>query len=242
MTVERNEIDSKAFGRPVLAISDFDVAQDFDAFEREYIAQYPSAYVSCKAPLEELAAIHKLETAGFRLVECQIRSEISIRKPYPVEAFPYDFLAVETEQDLEPVLAIAARTFVHDRFSIDPLIPAGVSAQRYRDYVRKSFHTAGEAVYRLIDRQAGRTVAFKTHRYLGPSEALLLLGGVDPECKGAGLGAINSYFEYNELHRMGIKKVTTHVSASNYPIFVLEISKLGYRPTQTFAVLRKIYP
>ena len=241
MTVERNEIDSKAYGHPVLAISDFDPALDFDAFEQAYLAQHPSAYVACKVPMEELAAIHKLEAAGFRLVECQIRSELSIRKPHPVEAFPYDFVRVETEQDLEPVLAIAARTFVHDRFGIDPLVPAGVSGQRYRDYVSKSFHAADEAVYHLIDRQTGRTVAFKTHRYLSATEALLLLGGVDPECKGVGLGAINSYFEYNEFHRLGIKKVTTHVSASNYPILVLEISKLGYRVTQAFAVLRKIY-
>jgi hypothetical protein len=121
------------------------------------------------------------------------------------------------------------------------MVPAGVSAQRYRDYAWKSFHAPDEAVYRLIDRQTGKTVAFKTHRYLSPTEALLLMGGVDPDCKGAGLGALNSYFEYNEFHRKGIKRVVTHVSATNYPIFLLEISKLGYRITQTLAVLRKIY-
>jgi hypothetical protein len=241
MTVERNEIDSKAYGCPVLVISDFEPTADFDAFEQEYVAQHGPAYVSCKAPMEQVAAIHRLEAAGFRLVECQLRCEVSVRKLHPVEAFAYDFVRVETEQDLEPVLAIAARTFVHDRFSIDPLVPAGVSAQRYRDYVSQSFRTAGEAVYRLVDRQTGATVAFKTHRYLSPTEALLLMGGVDPDCKGAGLGAINSYFENNLFHGMGIRKVTTHVSASNYPIFVLEISKLGYRVTQAFAVLRKIY-
>jgi hypothetical protein len=191
--------------------------------------------------MEQLTAIHMLEVAGFRMMECQLRAEVSVRKPHPVEAFPYDFAAVETERDLESVLAIAARTFVHDRFSIDPLVPEGVSARRFREYVWQSFRAADEAVYRLIDRFTGHTVAFKTHRYVNSTEALLLLGGVDPECKGAGLGAINSYFEYNTFHRLGIKKVTTHVSASNYPIFVLEISKLGYRVTQAFAVLRKIY-
>jgi hypothetical protein len=241
MRVERNEIDSAAYGDLVLAISDFDPAADFDAFERTYLAQHPSAYVSCRVPMEQIAAIHKLEGAGFRLIECQLRSEVSIRKPHPVEAFPYDFMLVQTEKELEPVLAIAARTFVHDRFTIDPEVPPGVSVQRYRGYVWKSFSAADEAVYRLIDRHTGRTVAFKTHRYVSPTEALLLLGGVDPDCKGAGLGAINSYFEYNALHGLGVKKVTTHISASNYPIFILEISKLGYRVTQAYAVLRKIY-
>jgi hypothetical protein len=64
---------------------------------------------------------------------------------------------------------------------------------------------------------------------------------VDAECKGAGLGAINAFFEYNYFHRIGIKRAVTHISASNYPIFVLEISKLGFRVTAAFAVLRKVY-
>ena len=241
MKIEHLEIDSRALGRPVLALSEFDPAADFAAFEREYCARHHPGYVVCKVPLESAAAIHALEDAGFRLVECQIRSETAIRKLHPVDAFPYTFELVENEADLAEVLAIAARTFVHDRFSTDPQVPEGVSARRFHEYVLQSFHAPGEAVYRLRENGTGRTVAFKTHRYLSPTEALLLLGGVDPDCKGAGLGAINAYFECNEFLRKGIKRVTTHISAANYPIFVLEISKLGFRVAAAFAVLRKIY-
>ena len=148
---------------------------------------------------------------------------------------------METVEQLETVLDIAARTFVHDRFSIDPHVPPGVSARRYREYVRHSFETPGDAVYQLRERESGRTVAFKTHRLVSPTEALLLLGGVDPEFKGAGVGAVKAFVEYTPFQRAGVKRAVTHLSATTYPIFVLEISRLGFRVTASYAVLRKIY-
>jgi hypothetical protein len=41
--------------------------------------------------------------------------------------------------------------------------------------------------------------------------------------------------------RMGVRRGTTHISAANYPIFNLEIGRLGFRVVRTFAVLRKLY-
>jgi hypothetical protein len=45
----------------------------------------------------------------------------------------------------------------------------------------------------------------------------------------------------NELIRKGIKRGTTHISAANYPVFNLEIGKLGFTVLSSFAVLRKVY-
>lgn len=241
MNVEYVDVDSLLFGRPVLQVSTPESSAELAAAEQAWLAQHRPGYVGCKVPLENTAAIHLLEAAGFRFIECQIRSEVSIRHPRPVEGLPYEFLRVTSEAELGPVLAIADRTFVHDRFRNDPDVPEGIAERRYREYVRRSFQAPDEAVYRLTERATGATVAFKTHRYVSPTRALLLLGGVDPECKGAGLGAINSYFEHNELLRKGVRRATTHISGSNYPIFVLEIARLGFRVTAAFAVLRKMY-
>ena len=240
MKIERIAIDSEILGGSVLAIQDFDPAADFAAFERGYIADYAPVYVSAKIPLERISEVHALEGAGFQLAECQIRSTIKLRKPYDVAAFPYDFERVVREEDLGGVLDIAATTFVHDRFTTDRAIDPAASGARYREYVRKSFVSPDEAVYRLIDRE-GRTLAFKTHRYLGGTEVLFLLGGVHPDYKNLGLGMISEYFEFNELIRKGIRKGTTHISAANYPVFNLEIAQLGFRVLTTFAVMRKTY-
>ena len=240
MKIERIEIDSRVLGGNVLAIQDFDPAADFAAFERGYLAEYNPIYVSAKVPLERISDVQAIESTGFQLAECQIRSQVKLRKPYDVTAFPYDFEQVVREEELGPVLEIAETTFVHDRFSVDRAVRPGVSGARYREYVRKSFLSPDEAVYRLVDRE-GRTVAFKTHRYLGGAEVLLLLGGVHADYKNLGLGLINEYFEFNELIRKGIRKGITHISAANYPIFNLEISQLGFRVLATFAVMRKTY-
>jgi hypothetical protein len=166
---------------------------------------------------------------------------IKLRKPYDTAALPYDFERVETEENLAAVLEIAGTTFVHDRFRVDPSIDASLPGARYREYVRQSFAAPDEAVYRLVERATGRTVAFKTHRYLGLSEVLLLLGGVHPDYKNLGLGLVNEYFEFNELIRKGIRLVTTHISAANYPVFNLEVGEIGFRVLDTSAVLRKRY-
>jgi hypothetical protein len=240
MKIERIAIDSQVLGASVLAIQDFDPTADFAAFERDYIAGYAPVYVSAKIPLERISDVQALESAGFRLAECQIRSTIKLRKPYDVSAFPYEFERVVRQEDLGPVLDIAATTFVHDRFTTDRSIDPSVSGARYQEYVRHSFLAPDEAVYRLIDRE-GRTLAFKTHRYLGGTEILFLLGGVHADYKNLGLGLINEYFELNELIRKGIRKGTTHISAANYPVFNLEIAQLGFRVLTTFAVMRKTY-
>jgi hypothetical protein len=241
MNVQRIDTDSRVFGGCVLAIRDFAPDAAFAAFERSYIAAYDPIYVSCRVPLEDLAGIHFLEKAEFNFIECQIRSTIKLRRPYDVSAFPYDFLKVSREEDLSDVLDIAGTTFVHDRISLDPCIAPGVSGARYREYVLNSFRSADEAVYRLVDQRSGQVVAFKTHKYVGADEVLFLLGGVHPALKNVGLGPVNDFLEFNELMRLGIRRGTTHFSAGNYPIFNLEIGRLGFRVAGTFAVLRKLY-
>lgn len=241
MKAERIEIDSKVLGGNVLAISDFDPETDFAEFERRYVEEFHPVYVSCKIPLERISEIQMLESQGFGLIESQIRASVKLRKMHDVSRFPYDFEPVTREEDLAGILEIAATTFVHDRFSMDPSLAPGVSGARYREYVRHSFRSPDEAVFRLLDRASGQAVAFKTHRYVSEREVLFLLGGVHADYKNLGLGLINEYCEFNMLMQKGIKFGITHFSASNYPILNLEIGNLGFRALATFAVMRKIY-
>ncbi|MEN6431737.1 MAG: hypothetical protein ABFD06_02455 [Smithella sp.] len=241
MNVEHLKIDSEILGRSVLSISEFSRDKDFISFEKHYRDQYDPVYVSCKIPMEDIGAIHVLESYGFSLIEFQIRSTINLRKKYDVSKYHYKFELVKTEDELKDVLAIARDTFVHDRFSIDPLINKQISGERYAGYVHKSFYDENESVYRLFEPKDKRTLAFKTHRYIGNNEVLFLLGGVHPDFKNLGLGPINGFYEMNTLISKGIKKGYTNISAVNYPVFNLEIGRLGFRVIAVFAVLRKIY-
>jgi hypothetical protein len=242
MEIRLNEIDSRVFGRPVLDIVDAAGTDDLAAIEKDYVARYNPAYVLCKVKIEELALVHRLEELGFRFIETQLRLAFVVKKPFDV-AGPYGFEEVVSEDDLQDVLAIVRETFTDDRWAIDPATPnaRSLSGKRYEAYVRQSFERADERVYRLAERPSGKTLAIRTHRLLPNGEALMLLGGVHPDYKGAALGPLTSFHEYNELLRGGITRLTTHVSARNYPILNLEMSALKYRVVQTFVVLRKLY-
>jgi acyl carrier protein len=241
MGVERMEIDSLVFGRDVLDIYDFDPAGDFMAFERAYREKYNPGYVCVKVPMDRVSEIQALEEAGFRLVECQLRIGINLRKPYDTSAYPYDFEQVTREEDVAEVAEIAGETFVHSRFYVDPCLDPAISGRRNREFVWQSFRSPEEAIFRLVDRQSRRTVAFRTHRYSNPGEANLLLGGVHPAYKNLGLGLVNDYFYFNALMRMGVSHVTTRISAANCSILNLEVAGLGFRVLDTWAVLRKLY-
>ena len=234
-------VDSAVLGGNVLSIDDFSALEDFAAFERAYQDLHNPVYVTVKVPLERLAEVHALETQGFRLIECQIRSRIDLTHAYDIQGYPYRFAQVVTQEELEGVLDIAQSTFEHDRFSMDPLLGRALSGQRYARYVWRSFQQPDEAVYRLFDPKGGRTVAFKTHRLLAGGEALLLLGGVHPDFRRLGLGVVNDYAELNRLRDLGVRRAYTHISAGNYPVFNMEIGNLGFRVLTTFAVLRKAY-
>ena len=127
--------------------------------------------------------------------------------------------------------------------SLDPGMPeaAGFSAARYRAYVRKSFASPDERLYRLVDIATGRVLAFKTHRILDQGEALMLLGGVHPDYKDAGLASISACFQYNSLKEEGVRRITTHVSARNIPTLNIEVSGLQYRIAAVFTIFRKLY-
>ena len=123
----------------MLALKDVTPADDLAAEEARYTQQFQPAYVSCRVPLEELATVHRLEQHGFQFIECQIRSTIRFTRDYDVSRYPYEYQRVTTREALDEVLDIASRTVVHDRFTIDPAVPQGISGARYRRFVEKSF-------------------------------------------------------------------------------------------------------
>lgn len=243
MEIRFNEIDSRVLGRPVLDLVDPTPEDDLAAAEKAYVARHHPAYVLCKLPIENVALIQRLEDIGFRFIETQLRLTFRLKQPFAVPDGPYHFERVVNEQVLEEVLAIVRETFTDDRWLVDPWFQnaSALPGKRYEAYVRQSFERPDERVYRLLERESGRTLAMRTHRHLGNGEALMLLGGVHPDYKGAGLAPLTSFHEYNELLRQGITRITTHVSARNYAILNLEMSALKYRVDQTFVVLRKVY-
>ena len=188
-----------------------------------------AVYAYAKVPLRDVGIIHGLEDRGFHLIEVQIRSEIQLKRDLDLTPFPYRFEPVRTEEELKLVLAIARATFEHDRFRIDPELGPAFAERRYEHYVHKSFKSPDEDVFRLVNRCTGETVAFKNHRLNPPDGVTFFLGGVRPDLKSLGLGAINNRFHFQWLREHGVKRGVTHISAANHPVFNMEIGRMGFR-------------
>src|ERR1039458_5724952 len=227
MQINRIDIDSDIYGKNFLEIVDFSAQADFDDFEHRYIKEYNPFYVSCKVPIENIGDIQALGKLGFEFIEVQIREQINLRKLFAIYK-PYRLEEVTSENDLENILVIAANTFAHDRFSVDPFIVKSFSSERYRQYVIKSYYAKDEFLYKLYNTETGEILGFKTHKILNDLEAVLFLGGVANQYKKSAIPVINGYLEMNELIKRGVKKVTTHISVSNYGVLNLEVKEFGY--------------
>ena len=239
MHVNRIDIDSNAYGRNFLELKEYTDSNDFGSFEREYIERYDPFYVFCKMGVEQISQINTLIGNGFGFIEYQIREQLKLKKvPYPIFN-PYQ-MELATDDDMDEIIDIAETTFEHDRFSIDPLISRSFSSQRYKAYVLKSHGVEDEYLYKTYNKLTNEIVGFKTHKIIG-DEAIMFLGGVVNKYKKTPIPVINSYLELNELQKRGIKKITTHISGSNYGVLNLEVKEFGYKVVNGFVVLRKVY-
>ena len=246
MKVIREELDSQAFGRNVLRLDEPEAGPGFAEFEAEYLAAWDPVYVYVKIPAEDLALSHHFEDQGFRFMEFQLRMSRRLpRRAFDTSAFDgvLEMRILGPGDDLEPVLNLADEIFTNDRIYLDPLLPdKSLAKRRYRLYIAKSWLAEDEEVLAFHDRRDGRLVSFHTSKYLGGRLVLTLLGGHAPAHQGSGLGRGCTLNYFNHWISKGIVRVHTHISLANYRGLESEYKGDDYKPEQSFAVLRKIYP
>jgi len=240
MKITRNAIDSDLLGEPVLEVAGYE--EDFESIERQYVSEFRPRYVVIKVPMEDLRVIHRLQSHGFDLLECQLRRELRLlSESFPLD--PYRYEAVTREEDLAEVLEIAGTTFTHDRATVDPFFKAigrpEFGGERYRRYVMHSFREPDQFVYRLVSSD-GDVLAFGTHRRISADTVQRLLVGVKPECKGKGLGRTHERYLCRELYGLGYRTMFDYISAINYRMLKTSLGSEAHI-TQASAVLRKIY-
>lgn len=241
MKYEIVQIDSIIWGRNVLALYEINPSNNLLATEEAYVSEYNPAYVSVRLALDDLNNIHQFQRLGFEFMEVQLRIMMPFKSFFNISQSSYQYHQVTTSSQLAEILPIAQATILHDRFSIDPGVPVNFSGRRYEAYVRQSFESDNEEVWRLFDPRHNLTLGFRTYRWINKEEVLFLLGGIHPKFKKMGLGVLLSHYCFNHMLNRGVKRSTTHISAINKPIFDLEVSHFGFRYQQAFAILRKLY-
>lgn len=234
-------IDSGVLGQNVVSLHCDDGIVDIDAAEAGYIRDHDPAYVSCKVPLREVALLHSLQQHDFLLMECQLQTICEPHRAFDTSGYPPPYEQVNVADALEDVLAIARSVIRYDRFSVDPAIPQWYSGAIYEAYVRQSVEPEDEEVWRLCESRTGKSVAFRTFRRLPDGGARLLLEGVSALRQSMGVGTIETQFFLSEMNRRQVPSMEAFVSATDLAGFTIDITGFGFRLSQAFAVLRKLY-
>ncbi len=234
------EVDSKVLELSAWNLSGIVSESDFLEAIQSVESSETTNYITCKLPIESIYLIHAAETAGFHFVETQFKTVLRLNKSFDTAKYPYDYMRIESSEDLSKVMKIAESTIEHDRFSRDPRIGSKASGLRYREYLEDSFHRDDDEIWAVKSKSTGQILTFRSHRQMSQDEVNLLIGGVDPDFKDLGLGIISSHFCFNQLRVSGYRRAITHISAANTPIMNLELGHLGFRISQTYLVMRAI--
>jgi hypothetical protein len=239
------EIDSLAFGRNVLRLEEPKAQADFRGFEKEYLAAWTPFYVHVKIPAEEPALIHYFEDQGFRFVEFQLRMTKRLpRRKYDLSFFEGAIAAEEAgpTEDIEPILQLADDIFENDRISRDPRLGRAPARRRYRLYIEKSWRAADEHLLKFYDPRSRELTGFHTHKLTDGATMLHFLGGLARKHWNSGLIFGHELMMYNRWIDLGVRKMVTHISMSNYRTLESGYKAHDFKAEQAFAVLRKLYP
>lgn len=172
-----------------------------------------------------------LEANGFYYVETTLRPSLSLEKSaaldrvsadvsvvlprrYPRPDLEITSVAASDTPMVETIAAIAAESFVDDRFHADHNCPAGLAGRRYRLWVGDLLDDASVAVEALLLR--GEPVAFMASR-----GGDLLLAGFDRRHANAGLGEFFWLCVLDRLRARGVERVRTRISVANVAVLNL---------------------
>jgi hypothetical protein len=167
--------------------------------------------VSCRVSAGSAALADRLQAAGFRFVELQLRATLprllgtNLRDPRLTVRAP-------APEDHSRLLEIAGTAFLFGRYHADPRFPRVLADRRYRTWIKGAL--AKHSQTRLfVAGPLGQPVGF-LHAVVAERVADIRLAGVDPNSSGiAGpelfLGALKGFAAE------GVERVTARLSAAN---------------------------
>lgn len=241
--------ETRNLGRPAFALSDtFLVAPDervltdaLAAADREHSATFVQARFSPESQRAALLGRH-----GFYFVETALSPSVHLGRCAALQRFRSDVSAVvprrwdvtdlalvpigAADADLaDAVRAIAAESFVDDRFHHDHGCPPALASRRYALWTDDLLDDATVIVRVLL--LGAEPIGFMISR-----KGQLLLAGFSRRYAGAGLGEFLWLSSLSALYDDGVMQVRTVISTNNVPVLNL-YARLGFRlgePRSTF--------
>jgi ribosomal protein S18 acetylase RimI-like enzyme len=197
----------------------------------EAVALAGNGFFFTRVAADEVSALHRFESAGFRVVDVTVTLEA--RTSGLAGTAPRPGVRQARPSDREAVKELASRSFQWSRLHLDPAVPKAIADRSRAEWVGNFFAgTRGDAM--VVAEQDQRLAAFLL--LLGPANRLLTIDliAVDPDRRRHGLGA--ACICYAAAHFTQAETLRVATQAANVGSLRFYES-LGFRTVSTQYVL-----
>ena len=236
-------IESKLFGRKVLMLDDSVTPDEYVKDIDELIKSENPWYMNRLCESTDLETIHAFEELGFRFVELRMFRFLRIENLQmgARSFFPYEVVEL-TEEHLPAIKEIIKSYPSDDRFSRDPLVPAGVSFKRLELYMKKSItNQPDEFNYGLINHHTGELAGFRNGKFTSKKTVRYFYRFMAQTHNTNNYASMLEAALIDALVSRGVVSVEAITSGLNVEEINEAFSSLGFRVEKNMVLLRKIF-
>lgn len=239
VTVEAREWDSQVLGLRTARVNEI---KRLEGGAGSYpllvngLMQAGFEYVTARRPQSDWAQIHRLEAAGFHILDGILEFAFALdqRERSSAKASRYP-LRLSRVSDALGVAELSARTFTLSRFHNDPRLTRAQADRVFFEWARNScLGVVAKAVW--IGEDGAKPVGFITCKLAGQTGVIDLVG-VDSTATGQGLGSALVRQACEWFAEQGCTRVTVQTQTSNLVAIQL-YSRLNFTPSACSLTLR----
>ncbi len=237
------KVESELFGRKVLEISDQTTPEEYIHGLKNLIKEENPWYINRLCDATDLPTIHAFEDLGFRFVEFRMFRYLRIENMHlgAHSFFPYQ-IAELSDEDIPKVIDIINSYISDDRFSRDPLVPAGISLRRLELYLKKSIaNYRKEFIYGLVNHHTGELAGFRNGEFMTKNTVRYFYSFMAPSHNNQAYSSMLEAAVIDALVSRGVGRVEAITSGLNVQEINEAFSSLGFKVEKTMVLLRKIF-
>ncbi|MEM9465424.1 MAG: GNAT family N-acetyltransferase [Actinomycetota bacterium] len=217
MPLERNELETARFGVVAAHVTD----PSADPTEIDAAADAMDAeLLTARIDVGDLDVAHRLEEAGFRLMDTLVYYGRAVSDPPPAAPPPGTSIRTAEADDVAAVGSIARLAF-HDyvgHFHADPRLDDADADAAYVQWAETSTAEAGPVRPVLLTCADDNVLGFLTLRDIGDTTAEIVLNAVDPEQQGRGIYAALVRAAIGLADRTGTERLVVSTQINNYGV------------------------
>jgi len=237
------KVESELFGRKVVVLDAETTPEEYSKGINKLIKDVNPWYMNRLCDATDLPTIHAFEDLGFRFVEFRMFRYLRIENMQMGAHSFFPWQAVELNEESLPEIYKIIRSYPSDdRFSRDPLVPAGASLKRLELYLRKSVtNYKSEFLYGLVNHHTGELAGFRNGEFTSKKTVRYFYNFMAPAHNTPAFASMLEAAVIDALVKRGVGNVEAITSGLNVEEINEAFSTLGFKVEKTLVLLRKIF-